>query len=272
MSHRFCCTSERASARRIPTERVGKSRGKPLVVYGVHPVTEIVTQRPEDVERLFVARDAGRGIGRLLKLARQAGIPFTHLTRSLLSKKLGGRKGHQGIAATVAPFRYARIGAVCATAHERSGLLVVVDRVSDEGNLGAILRTCSAAGVEGVILSGEQTAGLSPHVAKASAGAISRIPVAREPRPAKLLERLGSQGFGTVALDPRGTLAWDRTELAGRVAIVAGGEGRGPRAGVVRACARRVAIPMAREMESLNVAVALGVLLFEAVRQRRRSP
>ncbi|MCP3979065.1 MAG: 23S rRNA (guanosine(2251)-2'-O)-methyltransferase RlmB [bacterium] len=239
------------------------------LIYGVQPVLELVESARHRVERIFVARDAGGGLGRVLRTAREAGIPVTHITRQQLGRRVGGRAKHQGIAAQVAAMSYADPEQVVAAAAERSdGLIVMVDRVVDPGNLGAIVRTAAGAGAAGILLSTEGTVGLTPAVAKASAGAVARVPVAREPKPPRRLADLSERGFRTVVLDPRAELSWDRADLTGRLAVVAGGEEKGPRPAVIEACDIRVAIPLAEGMDSLNVGVSLGVLLFEAIRQR----
>lgn len=248
----------------------GAREPEPTMVYGIHPVTDLLESRGPEVERVFVARGRHARLGRLLRLARESGVPISHLAREVLARKVGKQALHQGVAAQVAPVRYADADELCARARaDENGLLVLVDRVVDPRNLGAILRTAAAAGATGVLLAGEATVGVTPLVCKASAGAAERIPVAREPKPAKRLETLRQSGFVAVVLDPQGESPWDAEDLGGRVVFVAGGEAGGARASVVRACDRRLAIPMAGGVESLNVAVALGVLLFEAVRQRR---
>jgi len=255
--------------------RAGSTGEEPAAefVYGVRPVQELVERRLRDVERIFVAREKRSGLGRILRVAREGGIPVTHLPRQLLARKVGTRTAHQGIAAQVASFPYADPERLCRAAGDKAdGLLLLLDRVVDPGNLGAILRSAAAAGADGVLLGVEGTAGLSPAVAKASAGAVERIPVAREPKPARRIEQLRGRGFSALALDPRGDLPWDRADLTGRTLLVVGGEERGPAPGVIRACGARVAIPLAAGVESLNVAQAASVLLFELVRQRRDDP
>lgn len=242
----------------------------PELVYGVRPVQELLERRLRDVERVFVSREKWAGLGRILRMAREAGIPVTHLPRQLLARKVGAGTAHQGIVAQVAALSYADPEEVCRAAREKpDGLLLLLDRVVDPGNLGAILRSAAAAGADGVLLGVEGTAGLSPAVAKASAGAVERIPVAREPRPARRIEQLRGQGFSALALDPRGEIPWDRSDLVGRTVLAVGGEARGLSPGVIQACGGRVAIPLAGGVESLNVAVAASVLLFELVRQRK---
>jgi 23S rRNA (guanosine2251-2'-O)-methyltransferase len=197
-------------------------------------------------------------------------VPVSHLEKATLQRKLGQAAVHQGVAAVVAIRPYEDVDRVCAAAEaDPAGMLVLVDRVVDPRNLGAILRTSAAAGVHGVIVGSEGTVGLTPAVSKVAAGALERIALARDPKPARLLRELRERGFSAVALDPGSGEEWDRLDLDRRIICVAGGEERGPGPAVLKACSHRVAIPMASGVESLNVAVALGVLLFEAVRQRR---
>lgn len=240
------------------------------LIYGVQPVRELLDGRPRDVERVFVSKQPRGGVGRLLRIARHAGIPVSHLSREQLEARIGRRGAHQGIAALVAPVSYSAVDEIRERAkRSEAGLVVVVDRVTDPGNLGAILRACAGAGVDGVILSRDGTVGLTGHVLKASAGTAERVPVARDPSPARSVEELGRSGFQAIVLDSRGTTPWDRVDLSGPSVIVVGGEERGPRPGLAAACNLKVAIPLHGGLESLNVAVATGVLLFEARRQRR---
>jgi 23S rRNA (guanosine2251-2'-O)-methyltransferase len=250
----------------VAAKRASESK----IVYGVHPVQELMLSRPRDVERVFVARGRKGAIGKILRQARAAGVPVTHLPKELLARKVGTRASHQGIAVQVAPVPYAEVEEICDRAEEhRDAVIVLLDRVVDAGNLGSIIRSCCAAGARGLILGSEGTAGLSSGAVKASAGAIERLPVGRESRLARRIEDLSGRGFKTFALDPRGEEPWDGIDLRGRIALVAGGEERGIRPSVLRACEKSVRIPMARKFDSLNVAVSLGVLLFEALRQRR---
>jgi len=240
------------------------------VVYGANPVLELLRVRLREVERVLVARERRAGVGPILRLARDAGIPVSHLARDVLARMVGRSAAHQGIAAVVSPVPYADAAELYARAAAERGLLVMLDGVTDPGNLGAIVRTAAAAGAVGVVLSGEGTVGLTPVVAKAAAGALEHLPVAREAALPKRLRDLREDGFLAVALDGRADESWTEPDLTGCTILVAGGEGRGLRPGVQRACSTRVAIPLVSGVESLNVSVAIGVLLYEAVRQRRR--
>jgi len=239
-------------------------------IYGVHPVMELLERNPEGVARIWIAREDDRKLGRLLRTARHAGVPVSRLPKSALGRRLPRGVNHQGVAALTAAMRYSSVTEVCRAAEAGSQFLVVVDGVQDPGNLGAILRTVAAAGVDGVVLSADGTAGLTAAALRASAGTASALAVAREAKPARFINEMGKKGFRSVALDPRAADPWDTAPLDGPLILVAGGEARGLRPSVLRACNQRVAIPLAPGIDSLNVAVATGVLLFEVLRRRRR--
>lgn len=243
------------------------------LIYGVHPVLEALASGRRTIDRILVARGGqAQALGRVLRAARDAEVPISHLPREVLAKKAGAKAVHQGIAAVVSPIAYATSEQVVrALAADPRGGVVVLDGVEDPRNLGAVIRSAAAAGCGGVLIGTEGSVGLTPVAVKASAGLAERLPVARDSRIPARLREMASAGACVVGLDARGETPWDAVDLSGRVVVVAGGEERGLRRGVLDACHHRVAIPLAAGVESLNVSVAVAVVLFEAVRQRRRS-
>jgi 23S rRNA (guanosine2251-2'-O)-methyltransferase len=244
---------------------------KPDFLFGVHPVLEALEARTRTIDRILVVREAGgRNLGSLLRAARTAGVPVTHLPREVLARKAGRAAVHQGVAAVVAPIAYADAARMCTdAARNPRALLIALDGIEDPRNLGAVIRTAAAAGADGLLLSTEDTVGITPAVAKTAAGAVERVPIARE---AKLARRLGSlrdSGFQVIALDGRSDNRWDAMDYRGRLVLLAGGEGRGLRRSLLEAADARVALPLARGVESLNVSVAVGAVLYEVIRQRR---
>ena len=151
-------------------------------------------------------------------------------------------------------------------------LLVVLDGVEDPRNLGAILRTVEASGADGVLLPERHSAGLSETVARASAGAIEHVKVARVGNLVQAIQALKERGIWVVGYDAAGTERWDAVDLTKPVALVLGGEGRGMRRLVREHCDHLVSIPHFGHVTSLNVSVAAGVALYEAVRQRKSVP
>ncbi len=272
MNRRPPRTEAPASRSRTSTDRErGRAfEGEGEVLYGIHPVLEALEAGKRTIDRILVARDGTQGLGRLLRKAREDGVPVTHLPREILARKVGRTAVHQGVAALVSAVPYSDPDDICRAAAARpDGMVVVLDGVEDPRNLGATIRSAAAAGADGVLLGLEGTVGLTSVAAKASAGAVERLPVAREGRLRERLLALREAGFRLLALDPGGACAWDAVDLRGRHVIVAGGEGRGLRRGLLDVCDLRIAVPLALGVESLNVSVAVAVVLFEAVRQRR---
>ena len=245
---------------------------RPEIVFGLHAVVEALEAGKRTIDRILVSRESGgHNLGRLLRAARAAGVPVTHLPKEVLARKTGSRAVHQGVAALVTPVAYSDADELCAAAgRESAGLIVALDGIEDPRNLGAVLRTAAAAGAHGVLLGTEETVGITPAVAKTAAGALERIQIAREPKLGRRLEGLKSRDFLVVALDPRSDRRWDEESYLGRVVVVAGGESRGLRRGLLEVADARVALPLASGIESLNVSVAVGALLYEVVRQRGR--
>jgi 23S rRNA (guanosine2251-2'-O)-methyltransferase len=248
----------------------GPSKEGREILFGVHPVMEALESGVRNVDRILVAKGRTAKLGRLLRLAREKGVPVSHLPQAVLRRETGMSASHQGVAARVSAVPYAEPEELLAGAVGTPGsLLVALDRVEDPRNLGAAVRTVAAAGAMGVLLGTDGAVGLTSAVAKTSAGALERVSVARVPRLAASLRKVREDGVRVVGLDPRSATPWDREDLTGRIIIVAGGEARGPRRSVLEVCDRRVRIPLASGVDSLNVSVAVGVVLFEAVRQRR---
>lgn len=186
-----------------------------------------------------------------------------------LEKELSERaetRDHQGVLALVEPFRYADAYELAAGAEP---LLVVLDRVTDPRNLGAVCRSAEGAGATGVIVPAHGSAVVTPAVARSSAGAVEHLPVAVVTNLARYLEEVKGADlwvYGAAGEAPARPM-WD-VDLSGGVALVLGAEGKGLRPLVRRTCDALVAIPLAGQVESLNVSVAAAVLLYEARRQR----
>lgn len=241
------------------------------LVWGIHPVLQALEADPPKVDRIFVGRESGSRTGRLCRLARERGVPVSHVDRETLKRRAGAGAVHQGVAAVLAAAPYARVDEVLGAARAAGdlALVVAVEGVDDPRNLGAILRSAAAAGAAGALLASERTVGLTPAAVKTSAGAALRLPVARDPHLPETLRNLGSDGWVAAALVAHGGAPPEALPGGRPTVLVAGGEERGPRAGVLAACPFRVTIPLEGGSESLNVAVAFGVVLFDILRRRR---
>jgi 23S rRNA (guanosine2251-2'-O)-methyltransferase len=240
------------------------------IIYGLNPVRELLRAAAE-VSELWLAEGGTRGaaFAELERLARRADAKVRTAPRAKLDR-LAGTDRHQGVVAVVADFRYAELDDLLARAKEggRPPLLVVLDGVEDPHNLGAIIRSAHALGAHGVVIPKDRAVGVTPAVAKASAGAVERCAVARVTNVAQCLEALKEAGVWSIALAPDGEKPLGDHDLRGPTALVLGSEGEGLRPLVRRTCDLAARIPMMGELDSLSVSASAAIALYEAARQR----
>lgn len=249
--------------------------------FGVHGVRALLETAPNDVRRLVIADGPrNRQLAMLAAMARKTGVRIESVPRQALDRYLkratSGRSGvevginHQGVAAERHAFAPASEAALEARWPSfEDPLIVVLDGIEDPRNLGACLRTAEAAGADAVLIPRHGSAPLSTAAAKAASGALERLFVVEVANLARGLAWLKSQGvWVSGGVDDEAATTYTVVDYRGSAAIVVGGEGRGLRRLTRESCDHLVCIPMASTMPSLNVSVALGVLLFEAVRQR----
>ncbi|MDD7651443.1 MAG: 23S rRNA (guanosine(2251)-2'-O)-methyltransferase RlmB [Candidatus Faecousia sp.] len=223
------------------------------------------------LDKVFIAAgDTDRNLSRLAGEARQAGAVVVPVDRRKLDQ-MSVTHAHQGIIAQAAAHTYATLDEVleAARAKGEAPLLVVCDELSDPHNLGAILRSAECAGAHGVVIPKRRSVGLTPVVAKASAGAVEYMPVVRVaniPTALKELQEKGVWVYGTAA---DGEKELYEADLRGPTAIVIGNEGEGMGRLVRQTCDVLVRVPMKGRISSLNASATAAILLYEAVRQRR---
>jgi 23S rRNA (guanosine2251-2'-O)-methyltransferase len=253
--------------------RAARADSEGALLFGVQPVLEALRAGQRPLERLTVVEGAHEArVYEILALARAAQVPVRRAPRAELHRLAAGAN-HQGVVATIAAARYAPAAELLDALAARVGtddppLALVLDGVADPRNLGAILRTAECAGAHGLFVPERRAAGLTETVAKAAAGALEYVPVARAANLARLVDELKERSVWTVgtAADAEVNYTdWDWTQPC---ALVLGGEGEGLRRLVRERCDVLVRIPLRGRIPSLNVSVAAGVLLYEALRQR----
>jgi 23S rRNA (guanosine2251-2'-O)-methyltransferase len=241
------------------------------LICGINPVLEALQAGTRQFDRLLVVKGLrNRRVSDAIARASQIGVPLRFETREALDRMAAGVP-HQGIIAVVSPKPVMGMHDLLAVARDPA-LLVVLDGIEDPRNLGAILRTAEAAGADGVLLPERHSAGLSETVARASAGALEHVKVARIGNVSQALEELKKRNVWVIGLDANGGERWDKVDFRRPVALVLGGEGRGMRRLVRERCDQLVALPLFGHVDSLNVSVAAGAVLYEVVRQRGTVP
>ena len=241
------------------------------ILFGLHPVEEALRSGTRRFDHVVVARERqDQRLEKILEACRERRVRVRSESREQLTL-LARNPGHQGVVAFVRERTMLEIEDLLGTDGAVSGippLLLALDGVEDPQNLGAIIRTALAAGADGVIIPERRAAGLTEAAARASAGAVAHLPVARVTNIARAIEELKEGGYWVVGLDERADRRHSDVDLSGPIALVLGGEGKGLHELVRERCDFLVSIPTTGPVGSLNVSVAAGVALFEVVRQR----
>ena len=241
---------------------------------GIHAVREAL-EAGRALDRIVIAR--GRQdtrVEEIVQLARQRNIPVRFEQRGQVDR-LADSTDHQGVVAVAAAGKAATLEDILAKANAgagrgEKGLVVLLDGVEDPHNLGAVIRTALAAGAHGVVIPERRAAGLTDTVARASAGALAHLPVAKVTNLPRAMEELKEAGYWLVGLDERADKNYTEVDYSSPVGIVLGGEGKGLHDLTRKRCDFVVSLPTVGPVKSLNVSVASGVVLFEVLRQRRR--
>ena len=243
------------------------------IIFGLLPVLEALRANLRRVEKVLIAEGAREHrISEIIDLARQNHVPFQKVSRESLSKLVENGVNHQGIIAFTASADYTNADELLdEIAAKENSLSLILDGVEDPRNLGAILRTAECADVDGVFIPEHRAVGLTETVVKTSAGATEYIKIAKVKNLNRLIEELKEKNVWIVGTSGDATMNyadWDWTQSS---ALILGSEGKGLHRLVAENCDVLVKIPMCGKIESLNVSVACGVVLFEAIRQRKES-
>ncbi len=240
-------------------------------IWGRHPIAEALAA-PGRVRRIWVARGVREaGLADVLALAERQGVPVETAGRERLDQIARGAN-HQGIVASVAPWRYHDLDELLALAIQSGEppLLLALDSVQDVHNLGALIRTAEAVGAHGVIVPEHRAAGVTPAVVKSSAGAIEHLLVAQVTNLARTLDQLKARGIWSVGLAGEAATPLDDVDLNRALVLVVGSEGKGLGRLVRERCDLLVRLPMRGQVNSLNAAVAGSIALYAAWRARAR--
>ena len=235
-------------------------------IYGINAVAEAL--KAGRVVSMRAGRRQDRRLQQLLTLAEQASVPVRRVSDQELDRESGG-SSHQGVIADVTERRVYELADLIEDAQAKPpALIVVLDGIEDPHNFGAILRTCDAVGAHGVVRQTRHAAPLTGATSKASAGAVAHVKIADVVNVARAVEELAESGIWTVGLAGDAPAAYDKMDFSLPTALVVGAEGTGLRRLVRERCDMLASIPMKGQVDSLNVSVAAGVVLFEALRQR----
>lgn len=243
---------------RTPRRQFEAETGGPSWIWGIHASLAALANPARRIERVVATRNSATRL--------PEGIDAQILDPDAIDGMLPPGAVHQGLAVRASPLEPLSLDAACAPADGRP--VLVLDSVTDPQNVGAAFRSAAAFGARAIVLQDRKSPPLTGVLAKASAGAIEIVPHVRVANIARAIADLGAMGYVTIALEGESSLPLsDAIDAARPSAFVLGAEGKGLREGVADACAKRARIPIAPDMESLNVSVAAAIALYEAARR-----
>lgn len=242
------------------------------LLFGLHSVDAVLTREPERILELMVLKGRqDERVNKVINSARQHGISINFLTRRAMDDK-AREANHQGLIANARPGRvYDEADLDKIIESQDKPLLLILDGVTDPHNLGACLRCADAAGADAVIVPKDKSASLTPVVRKVACGAAETMPLIQVTNLARTMRDIQQQGVWIVGTAGEADHSLYQSRLEGSLAIVMGAEGKGMRRLTREHCDELVSLPMAGSVSSLNVSVATGICLFEAVRQQGTS-
>jgi len=255
------------SNKKYQEKAVERFEENPNLLIGRNPVTEAIKAgRP--IDKILMQKDAQGSALKIASMAREEGLQIQYVDKAVLDRLAPGRP-HQGVAAYAAAHDYSTVDDIlnAARAKGKDPVVVILDNLEDPHNLGAIMRTVDGAGFDGVIIPNRRSVSLTETVAKASAGAIEYVPVAKVSNLAQTVDYLKEQGLWIAAVDMDGTV-YDKSDLKGALAIIIGAEGFGVSELLRKKSDYIVSIPMNGKVNSLNASNATAIILYEALRQR----
>lgn len=245
----------------------GTINARSQFIYGLHPVEEAL-HAGTTMERIFIQKGMSKeGVSQILRDAREHDVPVLFVPVEKLNRM---HRNHQGVAAVVSPVQFFKIDDILAQAYNDGELplLIIADRITDVRNFGAMARTALCSGVHALIIPQTETAAMNAEAVKASAGALNKIPVCREKNLVQLVKQLKLHGIQVIASAMKGSKFIFDVDMKIPTAIIMGSEGEGVAPDLLRVADEIVKIPMAGKFDSLNVSVATGMILYEAMKQR----
>lgn len=238
-------------------------------VFGIRPVIEAIKSGKE-IERILMQKEVGgNSVAELIQLANKHTIPIVKVPAEKLNRIT--RKVHQGVICFISPVIYASLDNIISEVYRKgeTPFILVLDRVTDVRNFGAIARSAECMGVQAIVIPSRGSAQINSDAVKTSAGALNYIPVCREDNLKTTLKYLKENGLKIIACSEKGEKTIDSTDCTGPVALIMGSEEDGISSEYLKLSDEMLKIPITGEIQSLNVSVAAGIMMYEVVRQRK---
>jgi len=240
------------------------------LIYGYHVCLEYIRSKSDSINKVLIQNNKVRKYREIINRLREEGIRYDIREKGELDKITKGGN-HQGILIYTSPIVYSDAYELISSEVE-APVFLLLDRIEDPQNLGSIIRTAAAAGVDGIIMEKRKCSQLTSTVVKVSSGGLAKVKIARVSNIKNIIEKLKEKSIPVVATIASGEWLWTEVDYRNGVAFILGNENTGVRKIIAEKADYRVRIPLSNQMDSLNVAVACGIILYEAVRQKMMKP
>ncbi len=237
-------------------------------IEGRNPVIEALKSEHPINKILIDSGDKKGSVVKIVGMAKEKGVLVKYVDRKKLDE-ISGTRNHQGVIAEVAAYETVELEDLLEKSEGKEPFFLILDEIMDPHNLGSMVRTANAAGVDGIIIPKRRSVGLTVSVAKVAQGALEHVPVAKVPNIAQTMDRLKEQGLWMAGADMKGEQLHYQANLLGPIALVIGGEDKGLSELTKKKCDFLVRLPMEGAIASLNASVAGAVLMYEVLRQRK---
>ena len=241
---------------------------KTQYIYGIHAVLEAL-EAGKDIDKIFLSKTLNDETAKeIMDRARQLGVPVQRVPVQKIDRIT--RRNHQGVLAMMAAVTYYRVEDLVPQLFDegQNPFIIVLDGVTDVRNFGAVARTCECAGVSAIVIPDRESVSVNADAVKTSAGALNYLPVCREHNLVSAVKLLRDSGFRIVGTSDKSQIPYTQGNYTGPVAIVLGAEDKGISPEIIKLCDTQVMIPEFGHINSLNVSVAGGIMIYEVVRQR----
>ncbi len=230
-----------------------------MYVYGRNVLRELLRSN-QPVNLVYFSDSGDKELEELKMKVKDKGFPSTTAPKNVLTRLCGEEK-NQGVVIDIGEFQYSD-----ELSFPETPFIVILDQIQDPQNLGAVIRSCAASGADLIVIPKDNSVHVTPGVVKASAGTVFRVPIAITVNIARYIETIKKKGVWVYGADMNGTSIWE-ADLTRPLAIVLGNEGSGIRPLVKKSCDGIISIPMKNDVESLNVSVSAGIIMFEVLRR-----
>jgi 23S rRNA (guanosine2251-2'-O)-methyltransferase len=237
-----------------------------MYIYGKNTVNESLKTN-KSITQVYVSNTLGDDINRIKKITKEKGIKLTILSNQEMNQKFG--KNNQGMVALIVEYEYKELNYVLnKTKNKDNVAIAILDGLEDPHNLGAIMRTADATGMDAIIIPKNRSVSLNSTVAKVSTGAIEHVDVVQATNLVQTIKKLQDEGFWIIGLDMDGSVDYRTQDYSGKIAVVIGSEGSGISRLVKENCDFNVHIPMYGHVNSLNASVSASIIFYEIIRNR----